>query len=148
MAAEILPTQPISRRIHAVLAYDGISEPSRARHLSSVCGISESTARRLLSDRTKPTTPILIKLGDGLDVPFRWLWDGDLREFHLRACRVLLEKIKGVNPDDAARIIRFTMAYGASHKKADNLMRLIETKQIGLIAAARAYCGDSTGIRP
>lgn len=129
----------ISSRIHAVLAHDCIPGPHRARHLAASCSLSESTARRLLRNQSNPTTPTLIKLGDGLGVSIEWLWLGEPNT-HLRTCRIFLEQVKGISAEDTTRIIRLSNGYIAKHRKAENLMQLVESNQIGLVVAARAYC--------
>jgi len=135
----------IGQRVVAVLAHDGIPERGRVKYLAKTCGFSTSTARRLLGDLAELKTQTLIRLSDGLQVSFEWLWDGRLTRFDLRTLRAHLIGLKGYPPEAAALMIRFMTACSTGHHRAENLLARIESGQLTLATAARLYAHATRG---
>ena len=127
----------ISARLHAVLDHDAIHPKRKAGHLARSCGVSESTARRLLGGNPSDSVGIWIKLSKGLDVDLAWLGIGKLQRWHPRTWRILLENIKGFSPEEAASIMHLFTGFMLGHPKASNLLNLVSTGHLSGTAAAR-----------
>jgi hypothetical protein len=126
-----------SPRVHAVLDHDGIHPKRKAGHLARSCGVSESTARRILAGNPSDRLGIWIKLSKGLDVDLAWLGIGNPQRWHPRTWRILLENIKGLSPEEAASIMRLFTGFMLEHTKAINLLNLVSTGHLSVTAAAR-----------
>ncbi len=86
------------QRILAVLDYDGIPEHQRINHVAKAGKVSRSTARRILSgsyDIAKSRGLLMFTLGDGLNVHWRWIFDGRFDAFDPRTARIQLVMIEG-----------------------------------------------------
>jgi hypothetical protein len=65
-------------RIHHALEFDGhITRAAKLRQLIA-CGISRSTARRLLDHDYDPARETSLRISRGLDISLDWLWLGKL----------------------------------------------------------------------
>lgn len=91
----------IKQRLLAVLDYDDIPASRRATHMAAISGLSLSTARRMLGDGPSNIRRLhrwLFQLAHGLDVHWRWLYDGDFERFEPRTARIYLSQIKQWTP--------------------------------------------------
>lgn len=126
-----------ARRLIAVLDYDGIPKQRRAAFLADAGKISRSTAYRLLNASRAPRRIGLpLALGRALGVSFVWLVSGELEYVHLRTMRILIQGIKGYPKEDTDRMMRVFMGCVAGHRKAKNLMNLVEAGELSLPVAA------------
>lgn len=126
-----------ARRLIAVLDYDGIPKQRRAAFLADAGKISRSTAYRLLKASRAPRRLLpLAGLADALDVSWVWLVSGKLEYMHLRNMRILIQGIKGYPKEDTDRMMRVFMGCIAGHRKAKNLMNLVEAGELSLPVAA------------
>lgn len=126
----------ITGRVLAVLDHDGIPKRHRAAHLRDTCGISESTARRLLRGKN---IWHLLKLVRGLEVDWRWLYDGSFTNFHPRTMRIRVQNVLGYPPEETGQIMRLFTGFFAEHGKAVNLISLVHAGQMGMRMASRIY---------
>lgn len=126
----------ITGRVLAVLDHDGIPERRRAAHLRDTCGISLSTARRLLRGQD---IWHLLKLARGLEVDSVWLYDGSFTNFHPRTMRIRVQNVLGYPPEETGDIMRLFTGYVADHSKAVNLISLVNAGQLGMRMASRIY---------
>lgn len=126
-----------STRVHAVLNHDGIHPKRKAGHLARTCGISESSARRLLAGKTPVRCGIYIKLVKGLDVDFLWMLEGTPEKWHPRTWRILIVHIKGFTLADAMGIMHLLTGSMMRHAKATNLLDLVSTGALSYTAATQ-----------
>ncbi len=96
------------QRLLAVLDYDGIEQSKRVSHLSKACGVSVSTARRMLGGKynlgtTRGTT--MFDMANALNVHWRWIYDGLFEKFEPRTARIQLVMIKGETSSMADAIL-------------------------------------------
>lgn len=126
----------ITGRVLAVLDHDGIPERRRAAHLRDTCGISLSTARRQLHGQN---IRHFFNLVQGLDVDWRWLYDGSFERFHPRTMRIRTQNILGYPPDETGQIIRLFVGFFAKHPRARNLFSMIDSGQLSVATAAKLY---------
>jgi hypothetical protein len=126
--------------------YDGIPKQKWAARLTEICGISRSTAHRMLSEegKEKAYARRLFDLADGLDVDWQWLYEGlpgydsyFAAVFIPRVMRIHIQEIKGYPKEDTDKIMRLFTGYVAGHSKAKNLFNLAGTGQISYPSAAR-----------
>lgn len=130
----------IKRRLLAVLDYDGIPARNRASHLAAACGCTASTARRWLTvedGADKMIMRSLLDLARGLDVDLFWLWDGSFKRLHPRTFRIHAQQVKHYPKEATDQMMRLLVASWAGHRKADNLVVLVNDGQLTLHAAAR-----------
>jgi len=128
------------QRLLAVLDYDGIPPCKRAAHLVAACSCSLSTARRWLfasNAAYKLMWRSLNNLARGLDVDLFWLWDGSFQRLHPRTFRIHAQQVKHYPKEATDQMMRLLVASWAGHRKADNLMVLVNAGRLTLHAAAR-----------
>lgn len=98
MAIEDSTWVSFKQRLLAVLDYDGIPERQRINHVAKAGKVSLSTARRMLGGSyniAKSRGLLMFTLGDGLNVHYRWLLDGQFDAFDPRTARIQLVMIEG-----------------------------------------------------
>lgn len=103
----------IRDRLLAVLEFDGIPQSKRARHLAEACCCSVATGRRMLTEiqpLERRLNRRLFKIARGLDVHWRWLYDGKFERFNARTALIELVAFKGEERDDARAIIESVSA--------------------------------------
>lgn len=127
----------LTRRLIAVLDHDAIPAARRVSYVAKTCRLSRTTARRLLKGSVRMRTLTLSRLGMGLDVGCEWLFDGALNWPHTRTWRIHVERIKGYPVEDAARIMRLMLGVMTGHRKATNLVSLVEAGHMNHLQAAR-----------
>ncbi len=94
----------LKQRLIAVMDYYGIPIQKRASHLATVSGYSASTVRRFLNgnyDIGSSRGPVMFDLANGLNVHWRWIYDGKFEKFDPRTARIQLVMIDGENPERA-----------------------------------------------
>ncbi len=96
------------QRLLAVLDYDGIEQSKRVSHLSKACGVSVSTARRMLGGKynlgaTRGT--MMFDMAKALNVHWRWIYDGLFEKFERRTALIQLVMFEGDSPEQADAII-------------------------------------------
>lgn len=133
----------IKQRLFAVLDYDGIPQNKRTAYLANACGCSRSTARRLLTaerNAGKMGPRWLLGLARGLNVDWRWLYDAGFERFDPRTFRIHAQQVKHYPKEEANQMVRLLLASYAGHRKAGNLVDLVNAGQLSLHRAAQLMC--------
>lgn len=98
MASEDSTRDSFRQRLLAVFDYDKIPERQRVKHVAMAGKVSLSTARRMLGGSyniAKSRGPFMFELAKGLNVHWRWIYDGEFEQFDPRTARIQLVMIDG-----------------------------------------------------
>jgi hypothetical protein len=96
------------QRLLAVLDYDGISPSKRVAYLANACGVSHSTARRMIKDNyclARVNGQRIFDIADGLNVHYRWIYDGLFNVFEPRTARIQLVMLEDNDPAEADALL-------------------------------------------
>ncbi len=136
----------VSRRLLAVMEYDGIPQHQRISHLIKRCDLHRATAQRLLRGFAAPRLGTLKKVANGLDVCISYLAFGE-PSARSRTMRIYIQQIKGYSAEDAGRIMRVFAGAMMGDRRATNLMGRAAVGEISWCEAGSLYNNIRRGLR-
>lgn len=125
-------------RILAILDYDEVPQGGQLGHLMCCCDLSRYLALKAMSGVLPRDSVKVWGIADSLDVDFEWLLTGVAGKWHPRTFRIHAQHIHRYPKPLTDQMVRLLVAATGGHRKAGNLLGLVNSSKMSLIDAARS----------